>query len=102
MKVKANLFINSNGSLRVTKQNTGAYPSELAVQLVIDVPDVFFSRPMPIVNLSIPESYLVNPDTKFVAQWVARDISDALKVDVKTVEDGLMLALKEKLTQPNV
>ena len=97
MKVRANLFINSNGGLRVTKKDSSSYPSELAVQLVIDVPDVFFRRPMPIVNLNIPESFLVNPDEKVVANWVAQDIAQALQVDVKTVEDGLMLALKEKV-----
>lgn len=99
MKVKANLFISSNGSLRVTKKDASAYPSELAVQLVIDVPDIFFKRPMPIVDLKIPESYLIDPNQAVVAEWVARDVSAALKVNVQTVTDGLLVALKEKIEQ---
>lgn len=96
MKVKANLFIKNDGSIRITRKDVSAYATELAVQLVIDVPDIFFNRPMPIVNLQIPESFLINPNEKVAAQWIAQDVADALKVEVKTVEDGLLLALKQK------
>lgn len=96
MKVKANLFIDNRGGLRVTKQSTGAYPSELAVQLVIDVPDIFFTRPIPIVELSIPEAYLINPNEEVVANWVAPEIAENLKLDVKVVTDGLVAMLKAK------
>lgn len=101
MKVTANLFINSDGSIRVTKKDTSAYPGELAVQLVIDVPDLFFNRPMPVVDIKIPEAFLINPDEKVVANWVAKDVAESLKVEVKTVEDGLLLALKEKQEKTN-
>lgn len=96
MKVKANLFIDNRGGIRVTKNSTGAYANELAVQLLVEVPDVFFNRPMPIVELDIPQEYLVNPDAEVVARWVAHDISEALKLEVKTVEDGLLTMLKNK------
>lgn len=94
MKVTANLFINRDGSLRITKKDPSAYATELAVQLVIDVPDIFFKRPMPKVELEIPEEYLVNPDTEVVAKWVSHDIAEALKIDVKAVEDGMVAMLK--------
>lgn len=96
MLVKANLFIDNRGGIRVTKQSTGAYANELAVQLVVDVPDVFFNRPMPRVELSIPEEYLINPGAEVTAKWVAQDVSDALKLEVKTVEDGLLTMIKNK------
>jgi len=99
MKVTANLFIKNDGSIRVTKKDTGAYPTELAVQLVVDVPDIFFKRPMPIVNLQIPEAFLINPDQKVTAQWIAPEIAEALKVDVKAVEDGLIAAVNAKKEQ---
>ncbi len=94
MKVKANLFIDNRGGIRVTKQSTGAYANELAVQLLVDVPDVFFNRPMPVVELDIPEEYLINPDANVAARWVAPDIAEALKLEVKTVEDGLVAMLE--------
>lgn len=96
MKIKANLFIDSKGKLRVTKIDNRAYTSELAVQLIIDVPDLFFKRPMPKVELSIPEEYLINPDAEVVAKWVAEDVADALKLEVSTVQDGLLTMLKSK------
>lgn len=96
MKVNANLFIDNRGGLRMTKKYTGAYANELAVQLVIDVPDVFFNRPMPKVELNIPESFLIDPGAEVAAKWVAQDVADALKIEVKTVEDGLLAMIKEK------
>lgn len=96
MKIKANLFIDNKGKLRVTKIDNRAYTSELVVQLIIDVPDLFFKRPMPKVELSIPEEYLINPDAEVVAKWVAEDVADALKLEVSTVQDGLLTMLKSK------
>lgn len=96
MKVQANLFIDSSGNIRVTKRDNRANPRELAVQLVLDVPDIFFKRPMPRVDLSIPPEYLIDPDQKIVARWVGEDVAAALKLDVKTVEDGLLTMLKQK------
>lgn len=95
MKVLANLFIRNDGSIRITKKDKSAYPTELAVQLVLDVPDVFFKRPMPIVNLSIPDEFLINPDKKVTANWIAPEIAEALKIDVKAVQDGLVAAINE-------
>lgn len=100
MKVYANLFIHSDGSLRVTKKDTSAHPAELAVQLVIDVPNVFFSRPMPRVELSIPEEYLINPGKEIVAKWISQNIADSLKLEVKTVEDGLLTMIKSENETP--
>lgn len=96
MKIKANLFIRPNGTLRVTKQDSRPNFGELGIQLLIDVPDVFFKRPTPVVNLQIPEAFLVNPDEKVIATWVAQDIAEALKLEVKSVEDGLVDLIKEK------
>lgn len=100
MKVTANLFISRDGSLRITKRDTSTYPTELAVQLVIDVPDLFFKRPMPRVELDVPKEYLINPKAEVVARWVAPDIAGALAIEVKTVEDGMLAMLKEQLPDP--
>ena len=101
MKVTAYLFINSNGGLRVTKKDAAAYPSELGVHLVVDVPDVFFRRPMPRVDVQVPEEFLINPKSEIVASMVATPLAEALKLDVATVEDGLLTMLKAGLGEEN-
>lgn len=80
----------------MTRRETAAYPLELAIQLEIDVPDTFFRRPIPKVQLDIPEEYLVNPGAEVAARWVADPVADALKLDVKTVEDGLLTMLRSR------
>lgn len=101
MKVTAYLFINSSGSLRITKKDSAAYPSELGVHLVVDVPDIFFRRPMPRVDVQVPAEFLINPNSEIVASMVATPPAEALKLDVTLVEDGLLTMLKNGLIREN-
>lgn len=102
MKINAYLFISQNGSLRVTKRDNSAYPNELGVELVVDVPDIFFKRPIPKVEVSVPEEFLINPDAEVAAGFVSYEVAEALKLDVKTVTDGLVAMLKEKQAKDEV
>lgn len=90
MLIKRNIFITNTGEVRMTKQEKGTNLNELAVELFIDVPDLFFKRPMPIVKLSIPEEYLLNPEAEVIAEWIAPEVAQSLKVGVESVRDGLV------------
>lgn len=85
------------GTVRVNKK----YPEfigsrEIAFQLALDIPDVFFKRLVPTVNIQVPEDMLVNPDPEIVVSLTAGKVAEALKLDVKTVEDGLAKMLQEQ------
>lgn len=99
MKIPVYLFVDNSGNIRVTKRDKAAYPRELAIQLMLDVPDVFFNRPMPKVDLNIPPEFLVNPDATITAKWIAPDIAEAIGVEVKRVEDGMVAMIEERNRQ---
>jgi len=96
MKIYANLFIDRWGNLRVTKKDPRTNPSELGIQLVVDVPDVFFNRPIPQVTVKIPEAYLLIPDKEIAVNMIAEDVANNLELDIKTVNDGLLEMLANK------
>ncbi len=96
MKINAYLFVNQRGQLRITKKDSSAYPTELAMHVVIDVPNSFFNRPIPVVNIQVPDFMLVDPDAEAMVKFVAPEVAEALKLEVKTVQDGLVTLLKAK------
>lgn len=89
MQLRANLFIKQDGDFRITKRDTRPYPTELGVILNIEVPDSFFNRPLPTANIEIPEGILLHPNQEVTVRWASRQIAEALKFEVETVEDGL-------------
>lgn len=95
MKLSAYLFVNSQGKIRITRKETGTYPDELALHVVIDVPDSFWRRPIPKVDIVVPD-FQLQPNAETTAAIVAPEIADKLKLDVKAVEDGLINMLKAK------
>jgi hypothetical protein len=99
MKVPIFLFINQNRQVRMTKKDPAAYPNELGINLILEVPDAFFRRPNPRATVTIPEDILVNPDPKVAVQVIAPQIAESLRLEVKTVEDGLLTLLASKTEQ---
>lgn len=97
MRLTAYLFVSSVGGVRVTKTAVKPRPNEIGVTLKIEIPNKFYDRPNPSVNIQVPEEYLVNPNAQIVAHMVAPEIATALKLDVEKMEDGLLTMLKEQL-----
>lgn len=95
MVLSAYLFVNSQGKIRITRKETGTYPDELALHLKIEVPDSFWRRPIPSVNIKIPD-FQLDPSAEATAAIVAPEIAEKLKLDVQAVEDGLVNMLKAK------
>lgn len=68
MKVKLNLFIKGNGSVRITKKDTGIYQDEIYLKLELNVPDALFKRP--IINAAVDlsaadiEQFIIDPTVK--------------------------------------
>ena len=96
MKIKAFLIISSGGSLRVVKNRPALNNDEIAVNLNVDVPDIFFKRLIPSVNITLPAEAIIDLDAKTAVNQVAPRVAESLKIDVKTVEDGLLDMIKEQ------
>lgn len=54
MKTKVWLTINSKGRCKATKNHTGLYVDEIAIQLNIELPDMLFKKPHLIASITVP------------------------------------------------
>lgn len=97
--MKIPVFLKVNGrtkSVELRKNPTQLNAAEIMVQVVLDVPDVLFTRPIPTVTIQVPEDLVSNPDPQLVTSLVADDVALALGLDFKEVQDGLIEMMKAK------
>lgn len=95
-QINAFLIISKFGSLRVVKSRPFLNNTEIAIQLAIDIPQVFFERLMPVVNIKLHKEAVINTNMETVINITAQTIFDHLNLSVVDVEDGL----RQLLTQP--
>lgn len=84
---------------RVVKNKPTLFSREIGFALEIDIPDVFFNRTAPVVKIELPKDLFVTPDPEIAVSITSKAVAEALKLDVKTVEDGLTTMLKEKVEE---
>lgn len=93
---RSRYYNSRSASLRVTKGAPDLNSNEIAVKLQINVPDTVFDRPIPTLKLDMPQDLVMNPDAEVVTQITAQTVAEALRLDVRTVEDGLVKMLKKR------
>ena len=84
---------------KIVKNKPTLMTRELGFQLEIDIPDVFFQRTAPVVKIELPKDIFVNPDPEIAVSITAKSVAEALRLDVKTVEDGLTQMLKDRVEE---
>lgn len=95
----SNYYPRMSADMRVAKTKPSLKAKEIAFKLEITLPDTLWNRPITEIKLDVPQDILVNPDAAAVVSMVSPEIADALKVDVKDIEDGLLTALKNRKDQ---
>lgn len=97
MQVSAYLVVSNSGSLRVVKTRPHLSNREIALTLKLDIPNVFFDRLMPTVQISVPKEAIIDVSPEVAINIAAASVSEALKLDFVEVRDGLKeLVLKPK------
>lgn len=89
MKLNATLYVTQSGSMRINKGTNKPQPREIAIRVNVTIPDRFFVRPVPTVDITIPESAVINSNEDIAIKVTAADLSEKLNLDVSAVEDGL-------------
>jgi hypothetical protein len=98
MKIEAYLVINRGSSIRVVKQRPNLSNDEIAIKLNLEIPQEFFERIIPSVDILVPIDSMIKPDIEVVTRINAEMISKAMNLNVNDVQDGLkeMLEKQEK------
>lgn len=86
-------------SAKVVKNKPVLMTREIGFALEIDIPDVFFNRTAPVVKIELPKDLFVTPDPEIAVSITAKSVAEALRLDVKTVEDGLTQMLKDRVEE---
>lgn len=94
MRLTCFLFVSSAGNVRVLKTDKGARPNEFVVRTEFEIPDAFFTRPIPVVRIRIPPEAVINPGADALVDVTADAVADALRVDATLVRDGLRDAVR--------
>lgn len=84
-----------------TKAKPALSSNQIAVFIKVSVPNAFFERMTPVVNIELPEEAVVHPDIQTTIKIAAMEVADKLQFDVKQVEDGLRQILEEKAKKLN-
>lgn len=58
MKLRVYLLIDRHGAVEVRKRLPEPHLRQLAVQLTIEIDDKWFNRPVPTVELTIPDEHI--------------------------------------------
>ena len=75
--------------LRVVKTEPTLKQNEIGFTLNIDIPDILFKRIAPLVSIELPADVFVSPDADVAVTITAKQVAEALKLDVEEVKDGL-------------
>lgn len=101
MKITTYLYVSKAKNVRLTKTPQAARPNEIRVEVKLDIPDAFFTRPTPVVSITIPPADAPAPIGEVVAA-TAEAVAEALQVKVEDVQDGLMEALRKRESEGEV
>lgn len=61
MKITAYLLIDSHGAIEVRKKPPAPHLRQVAVKLTIELADTWFRRPIPSVEISVPDDHVLPP-----------------------------------------
>ncbi len=84
---------------KITKITTGKPAlsnNEICIAVNVKVPNAFFERLTPVINIELPSEAVVNPDVQTVIDLSAIEIADKLQLNVTEVQDMLSQMLEAK------
>lgn len=59
MKITAYLLIDAHGAIEVRKKPPAPHLRQVAVKIAIDISDTWFRRPIPTVEISVPDDHVL-------------------------------------------
>lgn len=81
---------------KVTKTKPAINNREIAIAVNITVPNAFFERLTPVIDIELPEEAVVNPNIQSVIKLTALEVADKLELNITDVEDGLRSLIEAK------
>ncbi len=91
------LIISRSGTVNVRKNPPYLNSDEVSFRLKINLPDDFFDRVIPVVEVNVPKEAIYNPEAELSLDLLSSEVADKLGLEASEVRDGLVEMLKQKL-----
>lgn len=95
--IRAFLIISRTGTVNIRKSRPYLNSDEVSFKLNINLPDDFFDRVIPVIEVNVPKEAIYNPEASVVLDLMSEEIAQKLEVEINDVRDGLTEFLKAKL-----
>lgn len=95
--LNAYLIISRSGTVQVRKNPPYLNSDEVSFRLKINLPDDFFKRIIPLIEVDIPKEAIYNPDAELSLDLLSAEVAEKLKLEASEVKDGLTELLKQKI-----
>lgn len=96
-KLSAFLIISSSGVISVRKNKPALNSDEVSFRLNINLPNDFFDRVIPVVEVNVPKEAIYNPDAKLTLDLLSIELAEKLNLQASEIRDGLQEMLNRKL-----
>lgn len=96
MSVTAYLMVNKAGSVRINKNGLDVRTDEVTIELRLTIPETFFNRPRPVVDITIPDDLIQSLTPESAVQITASAVAGALGATVEQVMDGLGEVIEQR------
>lgn len=83
--------------MQVRKNPPYLNSDEVSFRLKINLPDDFFKRIIPLIEVDIPKEAIYNPDAELSLDLLSAEVAEKLKLEASEVKDGLTELLKQKI-----
>lgn len=85
--------------VKVTSNKPALSNNEICIAINVKVPNAFFERLTPVINIELPSEAVVNPDVQTVIDLTAIEVADKLHLEVTDVQDFLKQLVEQKTAE---
>ncbi len=97
MTIRAYLIIGRSKTINIRKSRPDLSSDEVAFQIAINLPNDFFERVIPTIDVQVPKEAIYNPEATLVLDLMSSEIANKLRLEVSEVRDGLQEMMRKKL-----
>lgn len=95
------LIISRGGSLNVRKNRPALSSDEVSFKLKVNLPNDFFNRIIPVIEVSVPKEALYNPEATVAMELLSVELAQKLDLEASDIRDGLKELMQKKLEKQN-
>ncbi|MBV6514249.1 MAG: hypothetical protein FMNOHCHN_03839 [Ignavibacteriaceae bacterium] len=95
--IEAYLILSRSGAISVRKGRPYLNSDEVSFRLSVNLPDDFFNRVIPVIEVNVPKEAIYNPEATLALDLLSDEVAEKLELEATDVRDGLQELMRQKL-----